>query len=119
MVFRANSVDFPIIPAVYCTDYYAEEIAAEKNGTSNSTFYTDTYSDSIALDNAPYKWICPNLTESTIFPGYLNNLKVELEACWIAKQVDLDFEPDLECSENSDVEQKQQMRYSQEYILYR
>lgn len=31
------------IPAINCTDFFADEIAAEADGRSNSTFYTDTY----------------------------------------------------------------------------
>ena len=100
-----------VIPAVYCTDYYAEEIAAEKNGLSNSTFYSDTYADD--------RWICPNLTESTILPGYLNNLQAELDACWKAKEVDPDFEPDLDCSANNDTEQIKLMKHGSEYTLHR
>ena len=67
MVFE-NGLTRETIPAVFCTDYYAEEIAAEKNGLSNSTFYTDTYEDYSGPNG--YKWICPNLTQSTILPEY-------------------------------------------------
>ena len=55
LIFQAT--DGSIAPAVYCSDYFAKEIAAEKNGETNSSFnYTNSYAGS--------KWICPNMTES-------------------------------------------------------
>ena len=31
------------IPAIFCKDFYAEEIQAEASGESNSTFYTTNF----------------------------------------------------------------------------
>ena len=69
VVFYSFSSTPNVIPAVYCSDYYAEEIAAEKSGLSNSTFYTDKYAD----EGSPYwsKWICPDLTKSMIVKDQL------------------------------------------------
>ena len=53
-----------VVPAVYCTDYYAKEIAAEQSGQSDSTFYSETYADSKIPGDS--KWIYPNLTETKI-----------------------------------------------------
>ena len=84
MVFYAHGDDITyVIPAMYCTDYFAEEIAAENSGLSNSTFYTDTYKD--VIDR---KWICPNLTQSTIEPGQKTSLRAEVTACNEAKVMD-------------------------------
>ena len=42
--FMTNNTDSAVvIPAVNCTNYYAREIAAEKNGSSDSNFFTDVY----------------------------------------------------------------------------
>ena len=97
-----------MITAVYCTDYYAEEIAAETSGQSNSTFYTDTYGD--YHRQYQYKWICPNLTETTIQPEYINNLNMIVDSCHIAKNYDPDFEPDLICATNNDTIQAELMK---------
>jgi len=62
------------IPAVYCLDYYADEIAAEKSGQSNSTFYTDKYG--FEGGQGMSKWICPNLTESNLVDEDQHNFYV-------------------------------------------
>ena len=53
-----------VIPAIYCSDYYATEIAAEKSGESTSTFYKDNYDDS--AEEGSSKLICPALKEPIV-----------------------------------------------------
>ena len=60
------------IPAIYCSEFFASEIAAEKSGESNSTFYTRTY-DADA-EGASSKWICPNVNTSSIEAVANNNM---------------------------------------------
>ena len=74
-VFRPANIGY-VIPAVYCYEYYADEIAAEKNGQSDSTFYTDTYLDLYAAGWGRSDWICPNLTDSMVTEIDTNNLRV-------------------------------------------
>ena len=64
VVFQPEQITNDVIPAVYCKDYYADEIAAEKNDQSNSTFYTDKYG--FLGDYGQSMWICPNLTSSLL-----------------------------------------------------
>ncbi len=65
-----------VIPAVLCSEYFADEIAAEADGTSDSTFYTDTYADLFNLT-----WICPNLTETKIIPYVPANFVMYFVSC--------------------------------------
>jgi len=96
IAFFANSTTSDSTPAVYCKDYYADEIAQEKTGLSNSTFYTDTYVIDEAISDS--QWICPNLTESTITDQPLDNLQLTVYSCQDAKMFfDFDFEPDEPC----------------------
>ena len=45
------------IDAVNCTDLYAEQIEAEKNGTWSSNYFTNTFGFD-EVDGT--QWICPN-----------------------------------------------------------
>ena len=55
------------VPAVYCKDLFAEEIEKEKQGESDSTFFTDNFEtreeflDLYQIEST-YEWICPNMT---------------------------------------------------------
>ena len=62
------------VPTVYCTDFFAEQIAAEASGLSNSKFYTETFAD----DLAGYKWLCPNLAQTNVTREARNNLYVQV-----------------------------------------
>ena len=58
--------DREIVPAVYCSEYFDKQIAAEQSGQSDSTFnYTQAYGYQGTVVGIS-KWICPNLTETTI-----------------------------------------------------
>ena len=61
IVFSEGNGDGMNIPAIFCKDYFAEEIEAEASGISNSTFYTDTYLVSNGTDR-----VCPKLDKTTI-----------------------------------------------------
>ena len=90
------------MPAVYCSDYFAREIAAELNGLSDSVFnYTKAYGD----QGLPYfsKWICPNLNDTTILDDA--SIKVSVTTCDDAKSYDPTFEPDLTCIDSSEIEE--------------
>lgn len=50
--------------STYCKDYFADEIAAEQNGTSDSSFYTDTFSDEDVKVGT--SWICPDVSSIEI-----------------------------------------------------
>lgn len=79
------------MPAIYCEDYFAEEIAAEIFGNSNSAFnYTKAYTGGGSYGVS--KTICPNLQEITS-----DELNVKVVACEDAKKDDPNFEPDVEC----------------------
>ena len=84
---------------MYCIDYYAKEIAAEQSGQSDSTFsYTRAYG---FLESFVFsKWICPNLTETTI--SEQNFFKAEVYTCADAKVLDKNFEPDVNCTDPSE-----------------
>ena len=81
------------MPAVYCIDYFAKEIAAEQSGQSDSTFYTDTYG--FEGKDGESKWICPNLTDYTITDG--TSFHVEVWDCEDGKDWDPHFDPDVSC----------------------
>ena len=50
---------------MYCKDYYADEITAEKEGLSDSNFnYTETYQNTRVGGSSG--WICPNLDKTII-----------------------------------------------------
>ena len=85
------------VPAVYCKDYYAQEIAAEESGQSNSTFYTKAY----GFKGVPNtnEWICPNLTNTILTKQ--GGLLVDVLTCKDAKQFDQDFEPNVTCIDES------------------
>ena len=98
-----------VIPAVYCTDYYAKEIAAEENGSSDPKFFTDMYVVSPPDSNATSfytQWICPNLEEVTIKKDYAQNMVVFVDTCTKAKSKDKNFEPSIKCIDDTDVESK-------------
>ena len=80
---------------MYCSDYYAEEIAAEQSGQSTATFnYTQAYVGGDGPGKS--RWICPNLAEITITDN--SCLTVFVETCVKAKMQDPNFEPDIKCS---------------------
>lgn len=83
------------IPAIFCKDFYAEEIQAEANGQSNSTFYTDTYAKTRFLTD----WVCPNLNKTTITNKEFSNIEVSVVTCaeGTNEKYDPDFLPDLTC----------------------
>ena len=64
-----------MIPPMLCTEVYSDEIAAEKNGTSSSTFFTDTFVN-INSDQTPY--ICPS--KDVLLDNYYG-LKVDYFSC--------------------------------------
>ncbi len=83
------------IPAVLCQDYFADQILAEANGQSNSTFYTDTYSTNISTRSS---WVCPDLGNMTITEKEnMDNIVVYVLSCNSAKTKDPDFLPDQVC----------------------
>ena len=61
------------VDSVYCKDLFADQIAAEKNGTSDSSFFTDTYKD--VGDTFGWAWICPNVTSLEASPDVLKNMQ--------------------------------------------
>jgi hypothetical protein len=63
MFSRANIGKDIYIPAVYCKDLFADEIEAEKNGESDSNFFTETY---LNVTGTNFSWICPNVTSYNI-----------------------------------------------------
>ena len=65
---------------MYCRDYFAEEIAAEESGQSDSTFYSDTFAD--PKNDAISRWICPNLTKTTITDNI--SFEVDVVTCSVA-----------------------------------
>ena len=100
------------IPAIFCKDFFAEEIQAEASGESNSTFYTDTYASlSYATD-----WVCPNQNKTNMQTNGYRNIKVFVVSCEYATQDrrDPDFLPDLTCA--SAIETK---TYAERSILHR
>ena len=84
-----------------CEDYYADEIAQEKNGQSNSTFYSDTYGY-----DGNSQWICPNLEKSIITDQPVNNFQHTVYSCHDAKMFDTDFEPKKRCLANSEIQEQ-------------
>ena len=75
-----NGISGGVIPAVYCSDYYKEEIEAEKNGTSTLSFYIDNYDDTAEDRNG--KSICPNMTKTTtVSQNWLDDLMVNVVPC--------------------------------------
>ena len=61
---------YQYLEGVYCTDLYAEQIEAEKNGTVSTKYFTETFLDSLEV-NRGYKWICPNITDLLVSPAPL------------------------------------------------
>ena len=97
--------DGKTIPAVYCEDLFADQIEAEKNGTTpDSQFYTETYSSHDASDF--FKWICPNITSTNIMAlRKLDNLNANIYNCLAGKLFDPDFEAETECSSTKDLKE--------------
>ena len=44
------------VAPMFCTDVYSEEIEAERNGTSSSAFFTDTF---VNIDATQTPFVCP------------------------------------------------------------
>ena len=83
------------IPAIFCKEYFAEEIQAEASGESNSTFYTDTYAP---IDYYGTEWVCPNLNKTNITDDRYENINVGVYSCAYAKLKDSNFLSDQNCS---------------------
>ena len=99
-------------PAIFCKDFFAEEIQAEASGESNLTFYTRTYASfSQATD-----WVCPNQNKTNMTTNVYKNMKVFVVSCEYATQDghDPDFLPDLTCA--SAVDSK---TYAERSILHK
>mmetsp|Transcript_37599 Transcript_37599/g.49496 ORF Transcript_37599/g.49496 Transcript_37599/m.49496 type:complete len:155 (-) Transcript_37599:1021-1485(-) len=62
------------IKGVYCTDYFSEQIAAEKNGTANDDFLTKSFTEDKNVN-----WICPDL--KTIDLNSTQILEIRVLAC--------------------------------------
>ena len=85
--FTAPDGSFWNIDALYCTDVYADEIAAEKRGDVSSTDYTRAFEQlPEGYDPGQFFWICPDVnsltfsTQSTSFNVYVypcDNSRVE------------------------------------------
>ena len=91
------------VPAVYCTDYYAEEIAAEESGQSDSTFYSRTYRDPGPYTDWKSRWICPNLTKTEIdIENPWRYFTAAVVTCAQGKDSDPTFEPDVTCIDPSE-----------------
>ena len=63
--------DNPVIDAVYCTDLYADQIEAERNGTSSTQDYTKAFQDYYGT-----RMVCPNATNITINANYTLSAKL-------------------------------------------
>ena len=82
---------------MYCSDYFASEIAAEQ---SDLGFYSRTYRTDDPLNRA---WICPNLTKTETYDfnsGF--QMVAMVQTCTQAKLADPDFEPNLTCNDESE-----------------
>ena len=94
------------IPAVYCAEYFQDEIEAEKSGQSSSTFYTDTYGYKMGDQGLPHsQWICPNLTQSTLSAKGVHNLLATVQECANGVGSDPSFAPDIDCIAESSYEE--------------
>ncbi len=76
MFSTANIGNDIYVDAVYCKDLFADEIAKESDGRSDSNFYTKTYAD-----HARFSWICPNVTEFTVASDELKNIQAHVYQC--------------------------------------
>ena len=54
--------------AVYCKDLYADQIEAEKNGTSSTNDFTQAFQDKNG-----FKWVCPRTNEKITIPKFNDN----------------------------------------------
>ena len=72
-----SSEDTITYDAVYCTDLYAEEIEAERNGTSSTQDYTRAFSD--WSDNI--RLVCPNATDIVISKANNKFLNAKILSC--------------------------------------
>ena len=65
VMFRTANVGRHIFTnSTYCKNFFADEIAAELNGTSDSTFFTETFSDPVP--KVGLSWICPDVSSIEI-----------------------------------------------------
>ena len=74
------------IPAVYCKDLFAVEIANEKRGDSDDTYFTDAFETTTVLPDVPegtYDWICPNMTSP------VHEFSMALSSCQLTEQINL------------------------------
>ena len=56
-----TSLEMTFYDAVYCTDLYADQIAAERNQSSTTKDFTKAFKDEYGQ-----KWVCPNTTKVVI-----------------------------------------------------
>ena len=85
---------------MYCEDYFAEEIAAEKSAGDYYGFYTRTYSTDSLTNRA---WICPDLNNTEIYDfnsGF--HMVAMVQTCTQAKQTDPAFEPNQTCADETE-----------------
>ena len=63
--------------AVYCSDLYADEIEAERNGTSSTQDFTRAFSDY----SEHVKLVCPNATDILISREEKKSLNAKILSC--------------------------------------
>jgi len=63
------------IDAVYCSDFFAEQLQAEKNGTWTTDYFTGIY-----IGPEGYRtWVCPDVHEVSV--AHHDYLVATLEVC--------------------------------------
>ena len=89
-----------VIPAVYCSDLFADQIENEQNDP-NSNFYSATYGNG-NQDGLGTSWkICPNMTNES---GIDKDFQVIVYTCTQGKKRYENFEPNITCIEDDSIE---------------
>ena len=88
-----TSLETTYYDAVYCTDLYADEIAAERNQSSSTKDFTKAFKDEYGQ-----KWVCPNATKVVI--DSVTAFKTHILPCANAQQAL--YAEDMPCEEPED-----------------